>query len=1341
MAITAKELEISNKSYTNKDFESIYTEILDIAEKLSTRFSPANSNESDPFVILLKLLAFVSDKVNYNVDKNILEQFMLSCTQETSMRELADMLGYNVRYYRSSNTSVIFKYDFSDLDASIKEIKIPATSIVSDGTSIQFITLSNATISRETGISEEIDVIQGILKTLTVLDSSLIQLENLNSRNIIYLPEPMIAENGIFISNSANNSWEASDNLNTELYGSCVYKFGFDSDQNLPYLEFPEWIGDIINEGLTIKYLVTDGIAGNVGVKALTSVSRVNAEDDSIDDSNIEVINSFAASDGADPETIDESYAGFKKIIGTFDTLVTCRDYANAIYNLIDSQSKPIVSNVIVSDRRSDINYSCNVLTVDGSNTQLKTIISKSNPNFNISGNILIISAFSNAPEILDEATYDKYKNTILYTQDTSSYYECIKASAETITYSWEVIDDISSKCLDKIYYNQTSDEYITLKKQSLLSDSYAWVKFDTESSLSDVIDSSELCIYPLKPISNTSYIAYNDADGYEQSFDMIDKDDINSEIVNNYAIDNYQTMSHKFKDLKDSDIFTIRNNYKLDCVINTTEKVTILEEQEIIANINNAIIKAYNPRNLNFGYEIVFDELIETIQNSDARIKNVSLQEPTQTPSIITVDGVEHSLKNSSNITNKEFKIILAKNILSGKISVFSYDSSFNYSYAYSDLAIDKNIVSLESKCNIDSISPEDDSSNTASYVLKANEVVQLITPKLITKQTYPYGIEYSLKLNALDYIPKNSIYKLTQNDEITFKYTNTNDEEVTITYSYSDDIYINPNVDLYDTTYRKEVLNETPSSEGSSSQYFYVLDTKDEVKIQVINNDKLTSFKKCYWLTNSDNNKINWTTDSDGSGYYILNDGEYFFYTDTSLSMLFAYGSGTKIKINSINSYPENFWTHSSYIDIESINKNGLSAIQNYFINIDFSDNNMEIIQNDVLTLIEGDELVIDFSNVSDKQLMIKDNEFSDIDSNISLKYKVSSSTNYVDIQKRSSEIKWQIKSMLDINSGPDTPQVLEGNQSIKFIQGDYNLALKKFVKSARSFTLSAKSSPNTFKSNVNLQMSGSSDINVQYLDLDLKYKCPSIMSFTEDYTVNNYLENLGNGFNFISFNKLPLIIADELKSVTADIYVSSTSNSNISSSGSSESKSRILMINNLNDSDVTITLTAYKKSSKDNYEEISAISRYNSIITPEIVSSIVLNYGLNVIKISDTLDNICSKISLKLDYKNELPNNSLIISDLKVIDSINPYLNLDNSDDIIEFIRETYPEQFKVFAICADLDYVRQIDVSEEFKIDSAQAFYDSNNIANKWVIPKIDLASSNIRISRNSKKSLM
>jgi hypothetical protein len=40
-----------------------------------------------------------------------------------------------------------------------------------------------------------------------------------------------------------------------------------------------------------------------------------------------------AAINGTDPEDLDSAYRNYKKTIGTFETLVTARDYQNAIYN------------------------------------------------------------------------------------------------------------------------------------------------------------------------------------------------------------------------------------------------------------------------------------------------------------------------------------------------------------------------------------------------------------------------------------------------------------------------------------------------------------------------------------------------------------------------------------------------------------------------------------------------------------------------------------------------------------------------------------------------------------------------------------------------------------------------------------------------------------------------------------------------------------------------------------------------------------------------------------------------------------------------------------------------
>ena len=85
------------------------------------------------------------------------------------------------------------------------------------------------------------------------------------------------------------------------------------------------------------------------------------AESDLIKDlapEDFSVTNNSAASNGADPESLTSAYRNYKKTIGTFDTLVTCRDYMNKIYSLVSGNdgTTPLVSNVIVSDLKDDIN-------------------------------------------------------------------------------------------------------------------------------------------------------------------------------------------------------------------------------------------------------------------------------------------------------------------------------------------------------------------------------------------------------------------------------------------------------------------------------------------------------------------------------------------------------------------------------------------------------------------------------------------------------------------------------------------------------------------------------------------------------------------------------------------------------------------------------------------------------------------------------------------------------------------------------------------------------------------------------------------------------------------------
>ena len=104
-----EDLTKSNVSYVSKDFNTIYNELLNLAKQLSPIYDPTSSNESDPAIVLIKLMALTADKNNYNIDKNILELISpLSVTQIPNARKLYDILGYRMKWYISANTQIGF---------------------------------------------------------------------------------------------------------------------------------------------------------------------------------------------------------------------------------------------------------------------------------------------------------------------------------------------------------------------------------------------------------------------------------------------------------------------------------------------------------------------------------------------------------------------------------------------------------------------------------------------------------------------------------------------------------------------------------------------------------------------------------------------------------------------------------------------------------------------------------------------------------------------------------------------------------------------------------------------------------------------------------------------------------------------------------------------------------------------------------------------------------------------------------------------------------------------------------------------------------------------------------
>jgi hypothetical protein len=654
--ITKNEISSLNLSPTKKDFVQIWNELIEVASKITERWDPTSTNESDPGIVLLKVLTGIADKLNYNIDKNILEAYMPTAAQMESMRKLCELVGYDIKYYQSAETRVRISYTGNTTDRSEdneEKLPIPSgltipkfTTITNADKDITFVTTNTIPVHLTNDTPwVEVDCIEGqISQCESTNENNLITLAQLDDAYRYYLPEIQIAENGIFVYNATtsvdqNNNpvltdgtaWKQVSNLNTQSSGTRIFKFGYDSAEGRPYLAFPADVGSLIGDGLFIYFIRTSGLSGNISPRTLEVLELPTGKDwENYTADKFEVVNVDATQNGANIESISSAYNNFKKTVGTFDTLVTCRDYMNKIYSLMDMSNSPYVSNVLVTDIRNDINKAITLCSC-------------------------------NEYGIL-------YKETPVTRSNASSS-------------SHRVVDQIGESNTYKLILNTAQE--------------------DIEVPL---IDHFDLILYPFKTFTQVSFGTKDLGSPYNKSFTYTEQ--MNREIEASLA--DFKTCAHNLTSPADGDLVSINNYLRLNALIATSARVSEIEAEDILKNIKVALVNEFNLRNLDFGEEIPFDAILSVIENADPRIKVVSLQEPTvlttfsikeHSGGIATsnefgiasteadkIDGVNYKEKatgeDSKTVKGETAKDIynrlVLRNILAGRASLFDYDETF---------------------------------------------------------------------------------------------------------------------------------------------------------------------------------------------------------------------------------------------------------------------------------------------------------------------------------------------------------------------------------------------------------------------------------------------------------------------------------------------------------------------------------------------------------------------------------------------------------------------------------------------------------------------------------------
>lgn len=1367
--ITQDDLQISNKSYTNKDFQKLFTEVLDLTKKLTTRWDPSESNESDPGVVLLKLISFMGDKLNYNIDKNVLECFSPSATQESSMRALCEVGGYNMKYYQSATTNITVRY--TDNIPENTTIKLnPLETVFTDvDNTINYVLLDQLVIGKKND-SQTGEVIQGSISTLTVDDNDQITMINIDDNNRIYFPQSRVAENGIKIclyeeGGASTNYWERVYNLNNIERGTYVYKFGYDSKEQLPYVEFPDDIMELIGSGLLIKYIITDGVSGNINNNTLTvlnSPSSIhfnnNIDLEEIDLSKLVIKNNSSTSNGANPETIDEAYSNFKKVSGTFDTLVTCRDYLNAIYRMVnnDNGNNPLVSNVMVTDRRSDYNFTTEIVTYDEWGTH----------------------------KIFDIKHEQLYQKIV---------------DGENISYI-----EVNAPTYDLTPY--------------------------------------DLCLYTLRPI----YTLY-DIDTYNASFKPLKS---NLEVISN--LENFKCAAHTFKSLSSNDIYCFKNYYTLNAKISTDVKVNSYEQSVILSDINKELYKKFNAREVDFGYEIPFDSLLETIQNANSHIRNVSLQEPNLSTVVMlygtNAEGLEleYNPVYSDVSSYRNYYIeTLAKNILAGRTPLFQYYEDFDLVFGESviSLGVDddgnqppsnnplfESLKYISTECLV----TENNFNTISGYTLRDNEVVQFKAPNLSTEITYPYGVMYSfMPTTHGKVISSDSDYQLTGNDKLYINYTDSNtDREQNILYTANSIVTngITRNVEcniIKSNTNIKEVMgsytNDGRSSYSSSTRYpeikYFMLQTNDIIEKRDIVQDVIKdNIFKCYWILNNSENKL---FDIDRKEY-TLSANEYFIYTDYTMNDLVIFGSGTTLMLDS---YPTKSWViENPDLNMDDLNDDGISLF-------DFVDwttittcptNPLTIREMQILTLTSGDNFQLyggeignevfwglDIDN-SDKVINLDRITVNDLESQEKTLFRyqsidviMSGQKNYawlcntdfnLPLGRKSkiiytntltiedgvtstyymnngnvmlnttcsvvnhtftdfsityncsgedgelnsfgiNNVYWTINSRLDIDASAKQSQKLLSNHKVTFAMDDGTFYLLKGSDNDGNVNI---------KFNSLLQVAGGDKI-----DLQVKY-----LNGKTAYDVDALIFNKVDLNQTITFDDPNNIVNDE-GFMNIDLTKQSET---ISGNGKISFEIPLIGLNNYRN-----IFLIYLDDNNEELKEVNLLAKTisggnNGIIrkfntTKEQTISVKLTSGLNVIEAyslvseGDTIKSIIFNVEY-VDLENLTKSDILSIGALSLVQNKNDYyllnskfnLNEDSKFSNVKELQELLLNKIGEFDTNHNFYYnnvisnANLIDVND---LSSSQALWDYNNVINHLTIPQIDFDKSSIEIVASSK----
>ena len=332
---------MDKSNYTDKDYLSILSNLINESSKLSLAYDP--TSENDPAAFILKDISLVGDMLAFYLDKTALETAPATMTQRKVADAYYRMMGYYMSWYRPASTEVTF-LNSNTSDA----VRLPKYTSLrsSDGSTM-------VTLIEDSDVSIPANNTPTILKFYegsVYVDDQVSKLYIVNNMHKLPATAKNIMTESVTVLDSSGSEWTQVQDIDRYPEVGKFYDVYVDEYEDI-YVRFSSYINTTVDTIKSITYLSSKG-SGTSIIKDSLKDCRIILPSDKVSSSEYSGVQylSISTNTGSNgstlgPETPAEDYRNSQFYINTADTLVTVSDYYNAIRRITG------MSNCVVTDR------------------------------------------------------------------------------------------------------------------------------------------------------------------------------------------------------------------------------------------------------------------------------------------------------------------------------------------------------------------------------------------------------------------------------------------------------------------------------------------------------------------------------------------------------------------------------------------------------------------------------------------------------------------------------------------------------------------------------------------------------------------------------------------------------------------------------------------------------------------------------------------------------------------------------------------------------------------------------------------------------------------------------